>query len=85
MRYRVELDSGHRQWQDRQLWQCSAMHRVVVPVAPHAPLFELALPCEVFGLDRSDIVKDWYGFGLCPIGPGPTPLPLGLTLSAGAR
>jgi hypothetical protein len=22
-----------------------AMHRVVVPVAPHTPLFELAVPC----------------------------------------
>ena len=61
------------------------MHSVVVPVAPHGPLFELVLPSEVFGLDRSDIVKDWYGFGLWQIGPGPTPLPFGLTLSAGAR
>lgn len=61
------------------------MHSVVVPVAPHGPLFELVLPSEVFGLDRSDIVKDWYGFGLWQIGSGPTPLPFGLTLSAGAR
>jgi hypothetical protein len=37
----------------------------------------------VFGLDRSDIVQDWYGFGLCPTEPGPTPLPFGLTLTAG--
>jgi hypothetical protein len=29
-----------------------AMHRVGVPVAPHTPLFELAVPCAVFGLDR---------------------------------
>jgi hypothetical protein len=28
----------------------------------------------VFGLDRSDIVQDWYGFGLCPTEPDPTPL-----------
>jgi hypothetical protein len=40
-----------------------AMHRVVVPVAPHAPLFELAVPCEVFGLERAGNVKDWYGSG----------------------
>jgi hypothetical protein len=62
-----------------------AMHRVVVPVAPHTPLFELAVPCAVFGLDRSDIVQDCYGFGLCPTEPGPTPLPFGLTLTGGAH
>jgi transcriptional regulator GlxA family with amidase domain len=43
----------------------SAMHRVVVPVPPGAPVFELAVPCEVFGRDRCDVVPDWYGFRLC--------------------
>jgi hypothetical protein len=38
-----------------------AMHRVVVPVAPQTPLFELAVPCAVFGLDRSDIVQAALG------------------------
>ena len=32
------------------------MHRVVVPVPAATPLFELAVPCEVFGIDRSDLV-----------------------------
>lgn len=41
------------------------MHRVVVPVPPGAPVFELAVPCEVFGRDRCDVVPDWYGFRLC--------------------
>jgi transcriptional regulator GlxA family with amidase domain len=58
-------------------------HRVVVPVPPGTPLFELAVPCEVFGLDRSDVVPDWYGFQLCPVGPRPTELPHGLLLPAG--
>jgi AraC family transcriptional activator FtrA len=58
-------------------------HRVVVPVPPGTPLFELAVPCEVFGLDRSDVVPDWYGFQLCPVGPGPTQLSHGLLLTGG--
>jgi transcriptional regulator GlxA family with amidase domain len=58
-------------------------HRVVVPVPPGTPLFELAVPCEVFGIDRSDVVADWYDFRLCPISPGPTPLPHGLVLTGG--
>ena len=58
-------------------------HRVVVPVPPGTPVFELAVPCEVFGVDRSDVVPDWYGFGLCPVGPAPVPLPHGLVLTGG--
>ena len=29
---------------------------------PGAPLFELAVPCEVFGIARPDIVSPWYDF-----------------------
>jgi transcriptional regulator GlxA family with amidase domain len=59
-------------------------HRVVVPVPPDTPLFELAVPCEVFGIDRSDVVADWYDFRLCPVPAGPTALPHGLVLTGGA-
>ena len=31
--------------------------------------FDLAIPCEVFGLDRSDIVEPWYSFELVSAGP----------------
>jgi transcriptional regulator GlxA family with amidase domain len=58
-------------------------HRVAVPVPPDTPLFELAVPCEVFGIDRSYLVSPWYGFLLCPVGPPPVALPLGLTLTGG--
>jgi AraC family transcriptional regulator, transcriptional activator FtrA len=58
-------------------------HRIVVPVPPGTPLFELSVPCEVFGIDRSDVVPDWYDFALAPIAPGPTPLPHGLVLTGG--
>lgn len=40
----------------------SAAHRVVLALMPGAPLFELAVPCEVFGIARPDIVSPWYDF-----------------------
>ena len=58
-------------------------HRVVVPVPLGTPVFELAVPCEVFGVDRSDVVADWYDFRLCPVGPAPVALPHGLVLTGG--
>ena len=29
--------------------------------------FELAVPCEVFGIDRSDIASPWYRFMVCAV------------------
>ncbi|MEU4549222.1 GlxA family transcriptional regulator [Nonomuraea dietziae] len=46
-------------------------HVVAVAVTSGMPTFELAVPCEVFGLDRSDIVDPWYELRLCAAGPGP--------------
>ncbi len=37
---------------------------------PGTPLFELAIACEVFGIDRSDLVPGWYDFAVCPTEPG---------------
>lgn len=34
-------------------------------------VFELAVACEVFGIDRSDIASPWYEFKACGIHPGP--------------
>ena len=49
-------------------------HTVVAVVAPPVAMFELAVSCEVFGIDRSELVKPkpWYRFVLCGIEPGPT-------------
>jgi AraC family transcriptional regulator, transcriptional activator FtrA len=58
-------------------------HRIAVPVPAGTPLFELAVPCEVFGIDRSYLVDPWYDFTLCPVGPPPVALPLGLALTGG--
>jgi AraC family transcriptional activator FtrA len=48
----------------------SAKHRVAVAVPPGSPIFELSVPCEVFGIDRPDIADPWYDLQICPTAPG---------------
>ena len=38
------------------------MHTVAAVIDQGALTFDFAIPCEVFGLDRSDIVDPWYEF-----------------------
>jgi AraC family transcriptional regulator, transcriptional activator FtrA len=38
------------------------MHTVAAVIDQGALTFDFAVPCEVFGLDRSDIVDPWYEF-----------------------
>ncbi|RMI44843.1 helix-turn-helix domain-containing protein [Streptomyces triticirhizae] len=45
-------------------------HVVALAVTDRTPDFELAVPCEVFGLDRSDLVDPWYELLLCAGEPG---------------
>lgn len=45
-------------------------HRVAVAVMPGAPIFELAVPCEVFGIPRPELADPWYEFQLCATEPG---------------
>jgi transcriptional regulator GlxA family with amidase domain len=40
------------------------------------------VPCEVFGLDRSDIADPWYDFRLCAAEPGPLRTTSGLRIEA---
>ena len=40
-------------------------HTVAALAANGAGVFELAVPCEVFGLDRSYLVDPWYEFKVC--------------------
>ncbi|MFF8277404.1 GlxA family transcriptional regulator [Streptomyces lateritius] len=54
-------------------------HVVAIAVTDATPTFELAVPCEVFGTDRSDIVDPWYELRMC----GDTTRPL--RTSAGLR
>ncbi|HEX6499836.1 MAG TPA: helix-turn-helix domain-containing protein [Micromonosporaceae bacterium] len=48
-----------------------AGHVVAVAVTDELPIFELAVPCEVFGVDRTDIVDPWYDLRLCAAESGP--------------
>ncbi len=57
-------------------------HVVAVAVTEGAPVFELAVPCEVFGIDRSDLVDPWYELKLCAAQPGPVRLASGLQVAA---
>ncbi len=41
------------------------MHTVALALTDGMPMFEFAVPCEVFGLDRSDIVDPWYELRYC--------------------
>ncbi|MGH3439363.1 MAG: helix-turn-helix domain-containing protein [Sciscionella sp.] len=42
------------------------MHRIAIPVTDRMPLFELAVPCEVFGRTREDLPAPWwYELQLC--------------------
>ena len=45
-------------------------HRIAVAVMPGAPIFELAVPCEVFGIPRPELADPWYDFKLCATEPG---------------
>src|SRR3954470_17818069 len=51
-------------------------HMVAALAAPDSGIFELAVPCEVFGLDRSNLVSPWYGFKVCSPSRKPAALPM---------
>jgi AraC family transcriptional activator FtrA len=53
-----------------------AAHRVAVAVTAEAPILELAVPCEVFGIDRPELADPWYELEICSIEPG-TPVAVG--------
>ena len=40
-------------------------HTVALALTDGMPVFEFAVPCEVFGVDRSDIVDPWYDLRFC--------------------
>jgi AraC family transcriptional activator FtrA len=41
------------------------MPSVALAVTSNVPVFEVAAPCEVFGLARADWVDPWYDFTVC--------------------
>jgi AraC family transcriptional activator FtrA len=56
------------------------MHSVAVAVVGGTAQFELAVACEVFGIDRSTMFDEWYSFKLCAAEPGPVRTAGGLIL-----
>jgi AraC family transcriptional regulator, transcriptional activator FtrA len=59
------------------------MHVVAVVVTPGAPIFELAVPCEVFGIDRPELADPWYELRLCTVEPGRTRVAAGFEVDPG--
>ena len=57
------------------------MHTVAAVIDQGALTFDLAIPCEVFGLDRSDIAEPWYEFLLVAAGDTPVRTQTGLRCS----
>ncbi|MFI7638838.1 GlxA family transcriptional regulator [Nonomuraea sp. NPDC049400] len=55
-------------------------HVIGLAVTDGTPVLELAVPCEVFGIDRSDLVDPWYELRLCAAQPGPLRTTAGLTI-----
>jgi transcriptional regulator GlxA family with amidase domain len=56
--------------------------RVAVAVTDGMGLFELAIPCEVFGQRRVQFVEPWYEFRVCAAEPGRTQVGAGFVASA---
>jgi transcriptional regulator GlxA family with amidase domain len=57
-------------------------HVVAAVVDQGALTFDFAIPCEVFGLDRSDIASPWYEFLVVAAGERTVRMQTGFTLEA---
>ena len=55
-------------------------HTVAAVAADGVAPFELAVGCEVFGIDRSELVDPWYRFIVCAAGPTPIRTSVGFTI-----
>jgi AraC family transcriptional activator FtrA len=62
----------------------SGLHHVVLALSDQMPIFEAAVPCEVFGIDRSDLASPWYRFSVVGVGAGPVTLAPGFRLATGS-
>ena len=49
----------------------SSRHWVTLALTSGMPVFEASVPCEVFGIDRPDLVSPWYRFSVVGLGEGP--------------
>jgi AraC family transcriptional regulator, transcriptional activator FtrA len=60
-----------------------AQHWVAMALTTGMPIFEASVPCEVFGIDRPDLVFPWYRFSVVGVGPGPVRIGPGFLFPAG--
>jgi transcriptional regulator GlxA family with amidase domain len=51
--------------------RCDGVHRVVAVANEGVLTFDLAVPCEIFGWDRSYLGVEWYEFQVCAADPPP--------------
>lgn len=58
------------------------MHTVALVVFDRITPFEMAVPCEVFGTDRSEMGVPNYRFLVCSVEPGPLRTKAGFTMEA---
>jgi AraC family transcriptional regulator, transcriptional activator FtrA len=56
------------------------MHRVVTVIGPRVAMFELSVACEVFGIDRPELVDPWYRHRVAAALPGPNVSPEGVAV-----
>jgi transcriptional regulator GlxA family with amidase domain len=60
----------------------SSRHVVGIAVTEDMPVFELAVPCEVFGIDRADLADPWYELRFAASAPGRHAARSGLSVEA---
>jgi AraC family transcriptional activator FtrA len=58
------------------------MHVVALMVTDGAPIFELAIPAEIFGIQRPDLADPWYQLRVCGPRRGPVRLAGGFSVQA---
>ena len=58
----------------------SRRHTVAAVIADGVAPFELAVGCEVFGIDRSELVDPWYRFLVCAAETTPVRTSVGFTI-----
>src|SRR3954452_11664259 len=61
------------------------MRTVAAVIDEGALTFDLSIPCEIFGLDRSDIADPWYEFKLVAAGESPVRTQTGFLLDTPYR
>ena len=56
---------------------------VAIAVTEGVPIFDVAIPCEVFGRERPGLAERWYDFRVCAAEPGRTRTSAGFVVDTG--